>query len=225
MIVTIDGPAGSGKSTAARGLAVRLGFHFLDTGAMYRVVALECLKRQVDIADERQAAAVAHSVEISFSKERVFADGVDVSEEIRSPEVTRASSVVAMHSSVRQELVRLQRKVAAGLNVVCEGRDQGTVVFPDAECKFFLTADPRQRAVRRQRELAKRGGPVDLDVVQAELLARDHRDANRNDSPLIPADDAEHIDTSDLNPTQVLDLLERIAREKLRLLDEPQVSI
>ena len=137
MIVTIDGPAGSGKSSVARELADRLGFYFLDTGAMYRVVGWACLDQEVDMQSEEEVASVAERVVIHFSYDRVFADDRDVTEEIRTSEVTQAASLVAVNPAVRHEMVRQQRKVAEGLNIVTEGRDQGTVVFSDAECKFF----------------------------------------------------------------------------------------
>lgn len=214
MIVTIDGPAGTGKSTAARGLAQRLGFDFLDTGAMYRVVAWACLQRGVDPQDAAQAAAVSAATRIEFRNGRTLADGVDVTEAIRSAAVTRAASLVAQIPAVRARLVEQQRRLAAGRDIVCEGRDQGTVAFPDAECKFFLTADPGERALRRQRELAAKGVHVTLNELLAEQAARDERDANRMVAPLRPADNALVIDTTSLDVDGVIDLLERHVRER-----------
>lgn len=215
MIVTIDGPAGSGKSTAARELARRLGFDFLDTGAMYRGVALACLGRSVDLDDEEAVGEIARHISIVFPGNRVFVDGEDVTEEIRTPEVTQASSVVAANRHVRSELAELQRKAAAGRNIVSEGRDQGTVVFPEAECKFFLTADPAERALRRQRDLAQRGRDVPLDDVVAQLRDRDQRDETRTVAPLRPAADAVRIDTSRMSPEEVLATVERIVRDRI----------
>ncbi|MEW4528251.1 (d)CMP kinase [Maioricimonas sp. JC845] len=215
MIVTIDGPAGTGKSTAARGLARRLGFEFLDTGAMYRVVALACLESGVDPHDAGQATEVAHRVRIDFDGDRTFADGRDVSDEIRTSPVTSAASQVAQHSGVRDALVQQQRTLAAGRDTVSEGRDQGTVVFPDAGCKFFLTADPVERARRRQLELQGRGEQVEIEALLREQQARDDRDLRRVIAPLRPAEDAITIDTTGMNPDQVLDALEEHCRQQI----------
>lgn len=215
MIVTIDGPAGTGKSTAARGLAARLGFNFLDTGAMYRAVAWSCLQRGLDCQDASAAAEVARSIEIAFDGSRTLIGGRDASAEIRSGEATRDASVVAQHAEVRAHLVNEQRRLADVGDFVCEGRDQGTVAFPDAECKFFLTADPCERAARRQQELAAKGEEVLIDVLLAEQAARDERDASRDVAPLRPADDAIVIDTTAMTSGVVVDLLEQHVRERM----------
>jgi cytidylate kinase len=212
MIITIDGPAGTGKSTAARGLAERLGFEFLDTGAMYRVVALLCLDRGIDPADEIAAARLAAGATIEFHRGRTLAGGVDVTDRLRTPQVSQAASLVAQVPAVREELVRQQRRLAAGLDIVCEGRDQGTVAFPHAECKFFITADPVERARRRQQELAETGRVVSLEDLLAEQAARDQRDENRAVAPLKPAPDAIRIDTTALSADAVLDALEQHVR-------------
>jgi cytidylate kinase len=214
MIITIDGPAGTGKSTAARGLAERLGLEFLDTGAMYRVVALLCLDRGIDPADEIAAARLAAGAAIEFHRGRTLAGGVDVTDRLRTPQVSQAASLVAQVPAVRDELVRQQRRLAAGLDIVCEGRDQGTVAFPHAECKFFITADPVERARRRQQELAETGRVVSLEDLLAEQAARDRRDESRAVAPLKPAPDAIRIDTTSLSLDAVLDLLERHVRRK-----------
>ncbi len=215
MIVTIDGPASSGKSTAARGLAQRLQFQFLDTGAMYRVVALACLQRSIDVTNTNAVAEVAEQVEITFPDGRVFAAGIDVTNAIRTPKITQAASLVATNTNVRRELVCQQRKLAEGLNIVTEGRDQGTVAFPEAECKFYLTADSQVRAHRRQRDLNSNKQNVSLKEVITQLQARDQRDKNRFDSPLKPAEDAVQIDTTQLKPAEVLDVLESTIRQRL----------
>ncbi|QDU36757.1 Cytidylate kinase [Maioricimonas rarisocia] len=215
MIVTIDGPAGTGKSTAARGLASRLGFEFLDTGAMYRVVAMVCLEENVDPQDAEGASRIAQRVKIDFEGDRTFVDGQDVSDDIRTSPVTSAASQVAQHSGVRDALVEQQRILAAGRDTVSEGRDQGTVVFPDAGCKFFLTADPIERAKRRHLELNERGESVDIDALLREQQARDERDLRRVIAPLKPADDAITIDTTGMDPDQVLDVLEEHCRQQI----------
>src|SRR5262249_52425182 len=154
---TIDGPAGAGKSSAARALARRLGFEFLDTGAMYRAVALACLRRQVHVDDEAGLAEVLARVHLEMPPGRVLLNGEDVSTEIRTREVTALVGPLAAVPQVRRQMVQAQRAIAAGRDMVCEGRDQGTVAFPDAICKFFLVADPAERARRRQREMQGRG--------------------------------------------------------------------
>ncbi|WP_299460274.1 (d)CMP kinase [uncultured Gimesia sp.] len=215
MIVTIDGPAGSGKSTAARGLSQRLGFEFLDTGAMYRCVALAVVQQNVDPADEQAVASVSQQIQITFSDAKVLLDGEDVSLEIRTPEVTEAASLVAQYPAVREELVHLQRQAAADIDIVSEGRDQGTVVFPDAFCKFFLVADPEERARRRQDELQAQGKDVTCEEILQQIYERDQRDEQRIVAPLKPADDAVEINTSTLTIDEVLDQLEQIVRTRI----------
>tara|TARA_R110002111_G_scaffold262504_1_gene338937 strand:- start:113795 stop:114457 length:663 start_codon:yes stop_codon:yes gene_type:complete len=215
MIVTIDGPAGSGKSTAARGLSQRLGFEFLDTGAMYRCVAFAVLQQNVTPADEQAVAKVSQQIQITFSDAKVLLDGEDVSLEIRTPEVTEAASLVAQYPAVRKELVHLQRQAAAGIDIVSEGRDQGTVVFPDAFCKFFLIADPEERARRRQDELQAQGKDVTCEEILQQIYERDQRDEQRTVAPLKPADDAIEINTSTATIDEVLDQLEQIVRSRI----------
>jgi cytidylate kinase len=209
MIVTIDGPAGSGKSTAAR------RFDFLDTGAMYRAVALEVLSRGIDIGDVAQVVQVAHAADIEALGPVVRAGGRDVTAAIRTPEVSSAASKVAAIPEVRTELVRLQRQAAERRNVVSEGRDQGTVVFPLAECKFYLTADPNERARRRQLELAEQGETIAVQDLLRQILERDNRDQTRDTAPLRPADDAIRIDTSHLSPDEMVVCLETLVRERM----------
>ncbi len=215
MIVTIDGPAGSGKSTAARRLAERLGFDFLDTGAMYRAVALEVLSRGIDIHDVGRVSQVADTAEIEALGPIVRAGGRDVTADIRTPEVTSAASKVAAIPEVRTALVRLQRQAAERRNIVSEGRDQGTVVFPHSECKFYLTADPNERARRRQLELAEQGETIAVEDLLRQILERDNRDQTRDTAPLRPADDAIRIDTSHLSPDEMVGRLESLVRERM----------
>lgn len=214
MIVTIDGPAGSGKSTVARRLAARLGFRFLDTGAMYRAVAWACTRDGVPWDAAEQVAETARRVRFEWRGERLLVDGTDVSEAIRTAEFARGASEVAVNPAVREELVLRQRAFAAEGNVVSEGRDQGTVVFPRAECKFFLTADPEERAMRRQLELSRAGEEVELADLVAQIVDRDHRDASRAVAPLRPADDALVVDTTGIPFDGVVDRLERLVRER-----------
>lgn len=213
MIVTIDGPAAAGKSTAARALAERLGFDFLDTGAMYRAVTLAALRRGVPLDNEQALEKLSASVTIELRGKAVLLDGEDVSVAIRDVEVTKHSRNVADNAGVRRQMVLLQREAGRSHNIVAEGRDQGTVVFPDAACKFFLTADPTVRAERRQVDLAKRGLHISVDQVLADQNERDDRDASRAIAPMVPASDAIHVDSSHMSLTDVVDSLERRVRQ------------
>lgn len=212
MIVTIDGPAGSGKSTAARGLAARLGFDYLDTGAMFRAVGLALLDRDVDPADGPAVAAVLGVIHVEMPPGRVLLDGRDVTDAIRTPAAAQMASKVAVVPAVRAFLAAEQRRVAEGRSIVCEGRDQGTAVFPDAAVKFFVTAAPEARAERRFRELRAKGEAVTFDRVLAEQLERDARDATREVAPMKPAADAVVIDTTGLSADDVLARLEEVVR-------------
>ncbi len=214
MIVTIDGPAGVGKSTAARQLAERLGFDFLDTGAMYRAVALCCLKQDGDAHDQTHSARIAATVKIEALSGHVLCDGRDVSGLIRTPAVSHAASIVAQNPAVREALVQQQRDIAVGRDIVSEGRDQGTIVFPHAECKFFLTADPRVRALRRQLEMAEAGHSIQIDELMRLQKERDDRDEMREIAPLRPADDALIVDTTSRTPDEVLKHLVAVVRSR-----------
>jgi cytidylate kinase len=200
MIVTIDGPAGAGKSSIARRLAERLGFAFLDTGAMYRAVALAALRRGLGPGDEAAIARLAQELAIDFDGTRTLLDGEDVSTDIRTPEVTAAVYLAADNVAVRRRLVELQRQIGTGRDLVTEGRDQGTVAFPHADCKIFLTASRHERARRRYEELAGRGEPVRFEEVLAQQDERDQRDATRPVGALIKANDAVEVLTDGLTP-------------------------
>ena len=215
MIVTIDGPAGAGKSTSARQLAQRLGFRFLDTGAMYRTVALAALRRNLDWNDASKLAEMVREIRIELEGNQVLLDGRDVSREIRSPNVTSVVHHVADNPDVRRQLVDLQRQASLKQNIVSEGRDQGTVVFPQAQCKFFLTASPEERARRRHGESRDRGESISLAEVLAEQNQRDARDARRPVGKLTKASDVIEIVTDGMQPDEVLDRLEHLVRERM----------
>ena len=214
MIVTIDGPAGAGKSTAAKALARRLGYEFLDTGAMYRAVALAALRSGVRLDDEPGLQALLARLNLEMPAGRVILDGEDISGLIRTPEIAQGSSVVAVSAVVRPKLAALQRQIAAGRDMVCEGRDQGTVVFADAGCKFYLNADPEERLKRRMRELEARGVRIDLDQARREQAERDARDAGRALAPLRPAEDAVVLDSTRLTLDEVVDQMEQEVRRR-----------
>jgi cytidylate kinase len=215
MIVTIDGPAGAGKSSVAKALARRLGFEFLDTGAMYRAVTLSGMRANIDFANPQAIADRVAGIYLDMPPGRVLLNGEDVTGLIRTKEITAASGAIASSHAVRLRLVELQRAIARGRNFVCEGRDQGTVVFPDALCKFFLTADRVERAKRRQAEMAKRGETVTLQDVLDAQDARDARDAARDMGPMVAAADAVMLDTTQLTLEQVVDAMEKQVRSRL----------
>lgn len=212
MIVTIDGPAGSGKSSAAKALAARLGFEFLDTGAMYRAVAFAALRDRVQPEDSPAFREWLKQLQIEATPGVLRLAGEDVIPFIRTPEITALASRLAAIAPVRTLLVDLQRKAAEGRNLVCEGRDQGTVVFPNAERKFFLVADPVERARRRHRELLSRGQNLTLEEVLAAQDERDRRDSERAVSPTKPAADAVILDSTILSPEEVVARMESEVR-------------
>ena len=205
-VIAIDGPAGAGKSTVARALAVRLGLEYLDTGAMYRAVTLAAMRRGIDPADVDRVAALAKEVSLEVGEQGVLVDGFDATSDIRSPEVTTAVSAVAANSRVRAELVQRQRRWAHERGGgVLEGRDIGSVVFPDAELKLYLTASPRVRAERRG---AETGG--DVDEIEASIAERDRHDRSRADGPLVEAAGSIVVDTTGLSIDQVLERIEHL---------------
>lgn len=218
LIVAIDGPAGAGKSTVARMVASRLGLLFLDTGAMYRAVTWKAMAQGVPLEDEAAMTRLARESRIELlpadGGDRVILDGAEVTGAIRSPEVTRHVSQVAAHAGVREVLVERQRELGKDGGVVAEGRDIGTVVFPQAPVKIFLIASPRERARRRAKDLEARGIPVDLAELEAEIARRDAYDSNRAVSPLKAAPDAVEVDSDAMTREQVVERILEIARER-----------
>jgi CMP/dCMP kinase len=215
MIVTIDGPAGAGKSTVARALARRLGYCYLDTGAMYRAVALAGLQAGVDWSRPEQMVSLVSDLDLLISHGRILLHGEDVTEAVRTQAVTSVTRFAANHPDVRARLVLLQQSMAAGHNVVTEGRDQGTVVFPQAACKIFLTATPEERARRRLRDIEQHGESATLSEILAAQECRDHEDANREVGPLLKAGDAVEVITDGMTQDQVVDRLEELVRSRM----------
>ena len=216
-IVAIDGPAGAGKSTVARRVAVSLGFAFVDTGAIYRTVALAALKEHIALHDGAALAAMTTRLKMHFETKQdgnlVFLDGEDVTASIRSREVSTAASEVSKHSALRANLLDTQRVLASqGAGAVLEGRDIGTVVFPNAQTKIFLDASEHERATRRAAELRGKGESVDFEELLEEIRERDERDRSRDVAPLKPADDAEIIDTTGLSIDDVVQRIVEVAK-------------
>ncbi|MNR86797.1 Cytidylate kinase [compost metagenome] len=218
LIVAIDGPAGAGKSTVARKVANRLGLLFLDTGAMYRAITWKAMQQGLPLDDAEAITRLAQESRIELQPgqdgDRVRIDGQDVTDAIRSPEVTRNVSQVSAHAGVREVLVERQREMSKDGGVVAEGRDIGTVVFPNAPVKIFLVASPMERARRRAKDLEAKGHTVDLEELAAEIARRDAYDSNRAVSPLKPAADAVHVDTDTMTADQVVDRILAIAQER-----------
>jgi CMP/dCMP kinase len=219
-VIAIDGPSGAGKSTITRLLADRLGYLHIDTGAMFRAVALKVKGSGIDIADDEALAGLCGGVDISFIRSgqgcRVLLNGEDVSESIRTPEISLLTSRVSAIKRVRDMLLELQREMGKAGGVVLEGRDIGTVVFPDAEVKFFLTASTEERGRRRYLEMLEKGEDVTLAGTIAEVARRDEQDEQREHAPLRRAPDAIVIDSSSLTIDEVLSLMERKVKERLR---------
>ncbi len=217
LIIAIDGPAASGKSTTAKLVAQRLGYTYIDSGAMYRAAALKALRLGVPMDDHETLGRVASSTAIELAgrgRGSVFLDDEDVTEAVRDPEVTEASSTMSTVSSVRRALVKEQRRIGRSADCVMEGRDIGTVVFPGAELKIFLVASLEERARRRFEDLAARGEDVDLASVEADIEERDRRDSTRTDSPLVKADDAIELDTTDLSIEEQVERVLELAVER-----------
>ena len=210
-IVTIDGPAGAGKSTVSRLLAKKIHFLYLDTGAMYRAVAFQAVREGVDLNDGKALGKLCQNLELNFKAEghfnKLYMGKEDISLAIRDPEMDMLSSRVSAVKEVRDAMTELQRKIGKEGGVVAEGRDMGTVVFFDADHKFFITASPEIRAERRYQERISRGESISRDEVEKDLRVRDDQDKKRSIAPLRPAKDAKIIDSTSLNPDQVIEII------------------
>jgi cytidylate kinase len=220
LTIAIDGPSGAGKSTVARSLARRLGYVYIDTGAMYRSLALRGKERGISLEDDLALKRLASSLDIRFATEgdqtRVFCGGEDITEAIRTPEMSRLASSISKQKGVREALVRMQREMGKEGGVVLEGRDIGTVVFPDADVKFYLDAESNERIRRRYDEMVQKGTKVELEETREELLQRDHNDTHRVHSPLKKATDAVFIDSTHRSVEEVVEEMVRVVKEKIQ---------
>jgi len=220
MTVAIDGPSGSGKSTVGKALAKRLGYLYIDTGAMYRAVALKVKEEAVGLEDELKLFHLASSLQLTFvgkgKETHVLCNGEDVTEVIRSPEISRLASDISKKKVVREALVQKQREMGKGGGVVLEGRDIGTVVFPDAEIKFYLDAKAEERGKRRFRELMEKGVKVNFGETLEEVQKRDHNDMSRDLSPLKKAEDAIFIDSTEHTVDEIVEAMVRVVQEKMK---------
>ncbi len=214
--IAIDGPAGAGKSTMAKLLAKEMGIEYIDTGAMYRAVALKLLRSGTDYNDPEALAAMLKDTDVDFSGGQVMLDGEPVEAFIRTPEVSETASASSAVLAIREKLVALQRAMGQRKSVVMDGRDIGTNVLKDAECKIYLDASPRVRAERRAKELAAKGLPCDIDAVEADIRQRDFRDMHREHNPLAKAEDAAVIDSSYLTIEQVVSVMKAVIEERCR---------
>lgn len=209
LVVAIDGPAGAGKSTVARQVSREMGYIYIDTGAMYRALTLKALRQGISMEDEETLTKLAMETEIELAyqdhTQLIIMDGEDVSQEIRTPLVTQNVSLVAKVTGVRLEMVRLQRELAKGGGVVMDGRDIGSYVLPDADCKIFLTASAAERARRRAKDMIAAGFEVDLVQLEKDIAVRDEIDSTREMAPLVKTDDAELVDTSEMSFTEVVE--------------------
>ena len=215
VVVAIDGPAGAGKSTIAKRVAARLGFTYIDSGAMYRAVALWALRRKIDAGDMHRMEQLAIAAGIELLPGRIRLNGEDVTDAIRTPEVSGGASKVAVIPGVRRALVAKQRAMGERSSVVMEGRDIGTVVFPDAQVKIFLDADPRERVRRRLDEVRAAGEEIPESALAAQMKERDQRDSTRADGPLAQAPDAAYLDSSSLTVEEVEEAILKIVRSRV----------
>ncbi len=220
-VLTIDGPSGSGKGTISRGVATRLGWHYLDSGAIYRAVGLAAAWESIDLSDAEAVAACAARTEIRFESDdagepRVFVNGKDATHQLRMETAGAAASAIAAHPPVRNALLDLQKRFRRAPGLVADGRDMGTVIFPDAKYKVFLTASAEERAKRRYKQLKEKGVSVNLDSLLHEIAARDERDAGRAVAPLKPASDAVVLDSTGMPITEVIERVLAVLPDSLR---------
>lgn len=214
-IIALDGPAGSGKSTIAKVIAKNFGLTYLDTGAMYRMVALYILENNIDFNNVADVEKILNNIKVDIIDDKFILNGKDVSLEIRTPEVTKIVSPVSAIKAVRVKLVDLQREISKGKKVILDGRDIGTVVFPNADLKIFLVASPEERAKRRVKDYASKGITEDFETVLKDILERDHTDSTRRESPLKKAEDAIEVDTSFLNIEESVQAISNLIKEKI----------
>ena len=214
-IIALDGPAGSGKSTIAKVIAKNFGLTYLDTGAMYRMVALYILENNIDFNNITDVENILNNIKVDIIDDKFILNGKDVYLEIRTPEVTKIVSPVSAIKAVRVKLVDLQRDISKGKKVILDGRDIGTVVFPNADLKIFLVASPEERAKRRVKDYASKGITEDFETVLKDILERDHTDSTRKESPLKKAEDAIEVDTSFLNIEESVQAISNLIKEKI----------
>lgn len=221
MIIALDGPASSGKSTTAKLLGEKIGFLYIDTGAMYRAMTVKAKRNNINYTDDSGIISLLDSTEITQQIDpetgltKTFLNNDDVSEEIRTPEISKGVSSVCAIPAVRRKLVELQRKMGQGQNVILDGRDIGTVVFPDADYKFYFDADLDIRAQRRYKEMKEKGIEITFEEIRNDIARRDKQDSEREDSPLKPAADAIHIDTSKLSIEEQIEEIYKVIKAKL----------
>lgn len=214
-IVTVDGPAGSGKSTIAKIIAKKYGFTYLDTGAMYRMIALYALENSIDLQDSKAIETMLKNTKLDIVGNQFFLNGKDVSDEIRTPRVSAIVSPVSAIKEVRVKLVDLQREISKGKSVILDGRDIGTVVFPSGDVKIYLVASPEERAKRRLKEYEEKGVEADYESVLASIKERDFIDSTRKESPLKKAEDANEIDSSTMSIDEVVEVISKYIDEKI----------
>ncbi|MDD7263057.1 MAG: (d)CMP kinase [Fusobacterium mortiferum] len=214
-IVTVDGPAGSGKSTIAKIIAKKYGFTYLDTGAMYRMIALYALENSIDLQDSKAIETMLKNTKLNIVGNQFFLNGKDVSDEIRTPRVSAIVSPVSAIKEVRVKLVDLQREISKGKSVILDGRDIGTVVFPSGDVKIYLVASPEERAKRRLKEYEEKGVEADYESVLASIKERDFIDSTRKESPLKKAEDAHEIDSSTMSIDEVVEVISKYIDEKI----------
>ncbi len=218
--IAIDGPAGAGKSTIAKAVAAKLGIIYLDTGAMYRAVAYAALKKGIDVKDPEGVAQLLENLEMDIRYENgvqnVYVNGENATPYLRTSEMSKAASDISALPVVRYKMVELQREFAAKCDVVLDGRDIGTFVLPDANCKFYMTASPEERAKRRFEELTAKGETCDYNAVLQDIVKRDYNDSHREVAPLKQADDAYYLDTTELSIAEVTERVEKIVKERVK---------